>query len=579
MSVRFSDHVALLNEILSRRQAIIEQIEGRLLNVQGKEASRNRSRDYFERILNGCFYDLPGLPRDLARLQGELAAAHLADGFEPVLLDEAAHRLDPLELILRAYQHWERQRWPGRNGRLAYARVLYGVFMICELEALSLRIWDDETEAATDRLEQVQRLLDRLNSASPDVLVRDARWLIQTAQGPLTRHLAPYFRIAERISGSLTGAARLEVHSAGAKLAGGHLRSQLRSRGSEMDLSIDHPSVLAITRNSNSMDAALLVGDLVPLLDAYEAARHAGDNEARLDLADAILQGLSAEPELFLTRLDLLGPGTVIEDLFVERDERARARPSAMGAAHLTLLERYGRLIGEAAGALRADAARFDPERRTYSPLGIVYGFCADVLSKMALSTLHAGPAPGISLEAMFDGRTSPENELARARLWERLPAHDGAPGQFEHSLDWAARIFQRTTAALDARAAHPTDRNASSVTTARLFVVPKGRTEGSPPDGVVPAQEHCVTSDVNRALATGTTAFPKSQILRDRNEGRFLASAEIDGKWFGVSKTILTEVIGRGRDALITDVPEQVLEVLRLTCSGLVAVVAEAGS
>jgi hypothetical protein len=45
------------------------------------------------------------------------------------------------------------------------------------------------------------------------------------------------------------------------------------------------------------------------------------------------------------------------------------------------------------------------------------------------------------------------------------------------------------------------------------------------------------------------------------------------------VSKTILTEVIGQGRDALITDVPEQVLEVLRLMCAGLVTVVSPAGS
>jgi hypothetical protein len=92
---------------------------------------------------------------------------------------------------------------------------------------------------------------------------------------------------------------------------------------------------------------------------------------------------------------------------------------------------------------------------------------------------------------------------------------------------------------------------------------------EGTLPADVVRAQEHCVTSDVNRALATGATAFPRSQFLNDRNEGRYLASCEIDGKWFGVSKTILTEVIGRGADALVTDVPERVLEVLRVTCPG----------
>ena len=123
---------------------------------------------------------------------------------------------------------------------------------------------------------------------------------------------------------------RLEIHTAGAKLAGGHLRSQLRSRAQETGRAIDDPDVLAITRNSNSMDAALLVRDLVALLDAYEAACIAGAPEDRLGLADAILQGISADPELFLTRLDLLTPCTMIEDLFIDAARGARdTRPWA----------------------------------------------------------------------------------------------------------------------------------------------------------------------------------------------------------------------------------------------------------
>ena len=96
---------------------------------------------------------------------------------------------------------------------------------------------------------------------------------------------------------------------------------------------------------------------------------------------------------------------------------------------------------------------------------------------------------------------------------------------------------------------------------------------EGFLPDGIVAAQEHCLTSDLKRAVSTGATAFPKSQIVNDRNEGRFLASAETDGKWFGVSKIILTVCTSRGKDALITDVPAPVLDVLRLTCPGLLVV------
>src|SRR4029079_12093853 len=136
----------------------------------------------------------------------------------------------------------------------------------------------------------------------------------QAAQGPLTRRLEPYFRIAERISTSFTDPRRLEIPRAVATLTSGHLRAQLRHRASEVDRPVDDPSVLAMTRNSNSMDAALLVRDLVPLLEAYGRA---GDD--RFDLADAIFQGVSADPELLLTRLDLLPPCTTIEDLFIQR--------------------------------------------------------------------------------------------------------------------------------------------------------------------------------------------------------------------------------------------------------------------
>ena len=62
------------------------------------------------------------------------------------------------------------------------------------------------------------------------------------------------------------------MHKAGAVLAGGHLRSQQRYRASETGRAFDDPEVLSITRNSNSMDVALLAGDLVALLERYGAA-------------------------------------------------------------------------------------------------------------------------------------------------------------------------------------------------------------------------------------------------------------------------------------------------------------------
>jgi hypothetical protein len=268
-----AEHLALFDQFISRRRDIVDRIEQQLLNVQGKDTARRRDRDHFDHLLNACFFALAGLPAGSSRLKGQLAVAHIADGFEPIPLDKYSHELDPLELILRAYNHWDRHRWPGRSGRLTYAHTIYTVFMLRQLEGLSLRIWDDGHDGAPDRLREIQRLLDGLNSPpAQDVFVRDAGWLIQTAQGPLTRRLEPYFKVAAQITASFTGPPGLELHKAGARLAGGHLRSQLRYRMWETGRPADDAEILAVTRNSNSMDCALLVGDLVHLLEAYEGA-------------------------------------------------------------------------------------------------------------------------------------------------------------------------------------------------------------------------------------------------------------------------------------------------------------------
>ena len=546
--MNFGAHVALLREFLDRREPIVAQIEGRLLNARAKGGG-------LEPILESCFFAQPGLPPGLAQLKGQLTAAHLGDGFEPIAFEGPAHDLDPAALTVLAHRQWERHRWPGRNVRLRYAARVYSVFLLRQLEHLSLRLWDEGNDAAADRLREIQALLDRVNDATiADALVRDARWLIQTAQGPLTRRLEPYFRVADRISTSFTNHQRLEIHRAGAILTSGHLRSQLRHRASEADRQATDPGVLAITRNSNSMDAALLVRDLVPLLEAYESAGAENHLERRLDLAEAILQGVSADPELFLTRLDLLAPCTMIEDLFIQHNE-GQPRYTPAGETHRQLLARYAGLIGRQAGPLQQDAVRLDPRHGVYSALGLAYGFCADILSNMALDTLLSRPAFGLTLEDMFASRGSPDHKRARAGGWT-----------VAYSGEWAAQLFDRTMDALRARADHGDRANASAVPSARLFIE-------SAPEGTPPAQEHCLTSDLHHAMATGATAFPKGQLVIDRKEGRFLASAESDGKWFGISKVVLTLCTSQGQDALLTGIPAPVVEALRLTCPELVVI------
>ena len=328
--------------------------------------------------------------------------------------------------------------------------------------------------------------------------------------------MRPYFIKAGNVS-ALSDEVRLEIHKAGAVLAGGHLRSQLRHLSRRTGWAFDDPQLLALTRSSNSMDMALLVRDLVPLLDAYSAASERQDGDARMALADAILQGLSADPELLLTRLDLLGPSTTIEDLFVERGHTGAASFTAMGVSHRECLARYCELVARTAEALLQDSRALDPAHAAYSPLGIVYGFCADLFSNMVLNTLRSPSSPDLSLEDVFLSRGQLDEKRTQAHEWERLPKGDGEDAPFEHSTEWAAQMGARLAAGLEARAASPTEPNASSVRKSSLYVVPRGVALDSIADGVLPAgivlaQEHCLTSDVTRARADwshGTAGRP----------------------------------------------------------------------
>ena len=65
-----ADAAALLHAFLDRRRELVEQIDSRALNARGKR---------------------PELPRELSRLDDQLTAAHVADGFEPIALEAIGH--------------------------------------------------------------------------------------------------------------------------------------------------------------------------------------------------------------------------------------------------------------------------------------------------------------------------------------------------------------------------------------------------------------------------------------------------------------------------------------------------------
>ena len=61
--------------------------------------------------------------------------------------------------------------------------------------------------------------------------------------------------------------------------------------------------------------------------------------------------------------------------------------------------------------------------------------------------------------------------------------------------------------------------------------------------------------------------SYDEAQFLTDRGEGKFLVSYETPGGWLAITKTVLTEVLGEGRDAKIVGLPPAAAGVLKLMC------------
>jgi hypothetical protein len=569
----FQAHVELLEWFLSRRGEIVERVQT-LLNAQRKPPQYLRDAALLARHFESCFFTLAGIDREAAGLARQLDEAHWASGFKPRQTPGQPNDLvDAAELMTRAFHLWQRTRWPGREGRARYAQTLFNVYLLRRLMLLAMRIWDEERQDAGARLAQIQRVLGELWRTAPavePVLVRDARWLFPLAQSPTTDELHGYFEVAERIETTLAETDRLEIHKASVRMAGGHLRSQLRHVSTRNGVALADHGLVSSTRKSNALDLATLLQSLVPLLAAYEHAAHNADVDRRRELADTICQGISPDPELFLNRVDLLRPYSMIEHLFIATEPDGHAVYTPMGQRHLRLLQEYAERIGRVAKALHADCAQFRPIDGTYSPYGVLYGFSSQLLEHMALKTVQPGAETRFSLEDAFTSGGADKLEWVSG--WRKLPhVPREVTKLFEYPQPFAVDMFERIERALRKLAA--ADEAGVAARTARLFVLIGAELPAESPASHAPdlPAEYFVSSDRHWAAAHKLEPCEETALLHGRTEGELVVSYRTPGGWVAISKDILTEVLGAGRDARIVGLPRDAGEVLKLMCPEVV--------
>ena len=574
--VPFQAHIELLQSFLAHRDEIVERIQGEL-NAQRKPIQYLQDGPLLFRRFEDCFFTITGpLANGQSRLRSQLEHAHWASGFRPRELPGLHNGLiDPAEMMVRGFHLWRQTRWPGRNGRLRYAHTLFNLYVIRRLALLSMRLWDNGSSNAGDRLSQVQGVLDELwKIASPDqpVLVRDARWLIHLAQSPATDELAAYFEVAEKIAESLSEEERIEIHKAGARMAAGHLRSQIRYYSIKNAVPLDENGLVVSTRSSNALDFALLIQDLVPLLGAYERACHSDDGRERLELADAICQGLSPDPELFLNRVELLGAYSMIEHLFITTDRDGQAVYTPMGQRHVQLLQEYEARIARVSKLLHEDCPQFRPVAGAYSPYGVLYGFSSDLIEHMAFKTLQPDALTRFGLEDVFVGGDADTDKLAWVSGWRKLPHLEPEVARlFDYPQQFAEDIYARIEHALHRRVY---DGGANAVVRAgRLFILAGDALQADSDTSLIPELPVRYIRSSDTQIVSGHMADRRDEptLLSDRREGKCLLSYKTAGGWVAITKTLLTEVLAAGRDVKIGGLPPAAVGMLKLMCPSLV--------
>jgi hypothetical protein len=598
--VPFQAHIELLQFFLAHRNDIVERIQG-VLNAQRKPIQYLRDSSLLSRHFEDCFFI--GVTHNQSRLRGQLEEAHWAGGFRPREMPGLYNGLvDPAEMMVRGFHLWQQTRWPGRNGRVRYAHTLFNLYVLRCLELLSMRLWGSN---AGDRLSQIQGVLDQLWTITPDdqpVLVRDARWLIQMAQSPATDDLGAYFEVAERIAETFSEEDRIEIHKAGVRMTAGHLRSQIRYYSIKTAVPLNEQSLAVNTRTSNALDFALLIQELVPLLEAYENAWSNDDGQKRRELADAICQGVSPDPELFLNRVELLGAYSMIEHLFITTDRDGHVVYTPMGRRHVQLIQEYAARIGRVSKPLSDDCPHFRPVDGAYSPYGVLYGFSSNLIEHMAFKTLQPDAVTHFSLEDVFvGGDTSTEergqvgplkradkpapasrvasrpdlpgdrDKLAWVSGWRKLPhLTREVETLFDYPQQFAEDIFDRIERALRRRVSGG---EASAVQTGRLFIVPEDDLQTDSRASRTPdlPVRYIGSSDMQLVAAHKADYRDEPQLSSDRREGKNVLSYKTPGGWVAITKAFLTEVLEAGRDVKIVGLPSEAAGVLKLMCPSLV--------
>jgi hypothetical protein len=262
----------------------------------------------------------------------------------------------------------------------------------------------------------------------------------------------------------------------------------------------------------------------------------------------------------------------MIEHLFITTDGDGHVVYTPMGRRHVQLVQEYAARIGRVSKSLHDDCLNFRPVAGAYSPYGVLYGFSSDLIGHMALKTLQPDAVKHFGLEDVFAGGEANADKLAWVRGWRKLPHLTREVEKlFDYPQRFAEHMFERIEHALRRRVS---DGEANAVVqTGRLFILPEDNPQADSPASLIPdlPVPYIQSSDMQIVAARRAVFCDEPQLLSDRREGRCVLSYKTPGGWVALTKAILTEVSGAGRDVKVVGLPPVAIGVLKLMCPGLV--------
>ncbi|HUF47362.1 MAG TPA: hypothetical protein VMM93_06055 [Vicinamibacterales bacterium] len=319
---------------------------------------------------------------DLAAAVRALDRRTRADGFHALHdWDGVAGRISSEPIAVELLTLAIERRGAGQ-AEPAVLAILFDYYVLYLLALAALRVWDGpDPDAAVDRIAHVLSLLQGpAGSGQQFVRIVETLWLVGTSHYEADE--GAYVRLLDRTRGlrAARQAALALGHAAG---MGCHLRFGFEAT---------YARNIGAMRDDNAADYPWLSYALATSLAEYD--RLAGDEaaaSARLAVADAILNGLSPDPEAFVGDAAIQAP--------IDAAERRTIRELVAG--HRT--------------ALAADFARLRPADDAYSPLSLFCNFCQNVVKGAVLDAVLWGEASPVSLDDLLSSRSSGEaGDVAR---------------------------------------------------------------------------------------------------------------------------------------------------------------------